>query len=172
MLRATLRTGAERFPVAATATPPVTSAPTSATAASPAQRRLGGQATRRVWAPARRGRVTARSSASTSGRPASSSGVGEEIHGERGALVVAGDFNATRHHPSFRRLLSDGMADAHEERGRGWAATWPRNRRPLPPLMRLDHVLVSPGVGVRSIREGLGQGSDHRPIIADLVLLP
>jgi endonuclease/exonuclease/phosphatase (EEP) superfamily protein YafD len=98
--------------------------------------------------------------------------LGEEIHGERGALVVAGDFNATRHHPSFRRLLSDGMADAHEERGRGWAATWPRNRWPLPPLMRLDHVLVSPGVGVRSIREGLGQGSDHRPIIADLVLLP
>jgi endonuclease/exonuclease/phosphatase (EEP) superfamily protein YafD len=96
----------------------------------------------------------------------------EEIHGERGALVVAGDFNATRHHPSFRRFLSDGMADAHEERGRGWAATWPQNRRPLPPLMRLDHVLVSPDVEVRSIREGLGQGSDHRPIIADLVLLP
>jgi endonuclease/exonuclease/phosphatase family metal-dependent hydrolase len=38
--------------------------------------------------------------------------------------------------------------------------------------MRLDHVLVSAGVEVRSIREGLGQGSDHRPIIADLVLLP
>ena len=98
--------------------------------------------------------------------------VGEEVGGAHGALVVAGDFNATRYHPSFRRLLSDGMRDAHERRGRGWAATWPRNRRPLPPLLRLDHVLVSQGVEVRSIREGLGQGSDHRPIIADLVLLP
>jgi endonuclease/exonuclease/phosphatase (EEP) superfamily protein YafD len=98
--------------------------------------------------------------------------VGTEIRGAHGALVVAGDFNATRYHPSFRRLLSDGMRDAHERRGRGWAATWPRDRRLLPPLMRLDHVLVSPGVEVRSIREGLGQGSDHRPIIADLVLLP
>jgi endonuclease/exonuclease/phosphatase family metal-dependent hydrolase len=38
--------------------------------------------------------------------------------------------------------------------------------------MRLDHVLVSPGVETRSIREGRGEGSDHRPIIADLALLP
>jgi endonuclease/exonuclease/phosphatase family metal-dependent hydrolase len=36
--------------------------------------------------------------------------------------------------------------------------------------MRLDHVLVSPDIGVRSVKEGLGQGSDHRPIIAQLVL--
>jgi endonuclease/exonuclease/phosphatase (EEP) superfamily protein YafD len=90
---------------------------------------------------------------------------------ERGSLVVAGDFNATRYHSTFRQLLSDRLADAHERRGRGWAMTWPCNRWPLPPLMRLDHVLVSPEIGVRSVREGIGQGSDHRPIIADLVLL-
>jgi hypothetical protein len=36
--------------------------------------------------------------------------------------------------------------------------------------MRLDHVLVSPDIGVRSVREGLGQGSDHRPIIAEFGL--
>jgi hypothetical protein len=63
------------------------------------------------------------------------------------------------------------LAGADERRGRGWATTWPRNRWPLPPLMRLDHVLVSPEIGVRSVREGIGQGSDHRPPIADLVLL-
>jgi endonuclease/exonuclease/phosphatase (EEP) superfamily protein YafD len=94
----------------------------------------------------------------------------EEIRHERGPLVVAGDFNATRYHPSFRRLLSERLGDAHERRGRGWATTWPRDRWPLPPLMRLDHVLVSPDIGVRSVREGLGQGSDHRPIIVELVL--
>ena len=97
--------------------------------------------------------------------------VGEAIEDERGPLVLAGDFNATRWHPSFRRILSNRLADAHEERGRGWAATWPRGRRLLPPLMRLDHVLVSRDIGVRSIREGLGQGSDHRPIIAELALI-
>jgi endonuclease/exonuclease/phosphatase family metal-dependent hydrolase len=96
--------------------------------------------------------------------------VEEEIRRERGPLVVAGDFNATRYHPSFRRLLSERLGDAHERRGRGWATTWPRDRWPLPPLMRLDHVLVSPDIGVRSVREGLGQGSDHRPIITELVL--
>jgi endonuclease/exonuclease/phosphatase (EEP) superfamily protein YafD len=96
--------------------------------------------------------------------------VEEEIRRERGPLVVAGDFNATRYHHSFRRLLSERLGDAHERRGRGWATTWPRNRWPLPPLLRLDHVLVSPDIGVRSIKEGLGQGSDHRPIIAELVL--
>lgn len=96
--------------------------------------------------------------------------VEEEIRQERGPLVVAGDFNATRFHPSFRRLLSERLEDAHEQRGRGWATTWPRDRWPLPPLMRLDHVLVSPDIGVRSVKEGLGQGSDHRPIIAELVL--
>jgi endonuclease/exonuclease/phosphatase (EEP) superfamily protein YafD len=96
--------------------------------------------------------------------------VEEEIRRERGPLVVAGDFNATRYHHSFRRLLSERLGDAHERRGRGWATTWPRNRWPLPPLLRLDHVLISPDIGVRSIKEGLGQGSDHRPIIAELVL--
>jgi endonuclease/exonuclease/phosphatase family metal-dependent hydrolase len=90
------------------------------------------------------------------------------VQGERGPLVVVGDFNATRFHRSLRRLLSDRLVDAHERRGRGWATTWPRDQWPLPPLMRLDHVLVSPDIGVRSIREGLGEGSDHRPIIADL----
>jgi endonuclease/exonuclease/phosphatase family metal-dependent hydrolase len=95
-----------------------------------------------------------------------------DVRATKGALVVAGDFNASRYHPSFRRLLSDGLRDAHERRGRGWAATWPRDRRLLPPLLRLDHVLVSPGVEVQAIREGVGQGSDHRPVIADLALLP
>jgi endonuclease/exonuclease/phosphatase (EEP) superfamily protein YafD len=96
--------------------------------------------------------------------------LGRALAGEPGPVVVAGDFNATRYHPSFRRLLSDRLGDAHERRGRGWAATWPRDRWPLPPLMRLDHVLISPDIGVRAVREGRGQGSDHRPIIADLVL--
>jgi len=94
--------------------------------------------------------------------------VEEATRAERGPLVIAGDFNATRYHPSFRRLLSGRLGDAHERYGRGWAATWPRDQWPLPPLMRLDHVLVSPDIGVRSVREGLGRGSDHRPIIADL----
>ena len=96
--------------------------------------------------------------------------VEEQLRGHHGTLLVAGDFNATRYHTSFRRLLSDRLGDAHERRGRGWATTWPRDLWPLPPLLRLDHILVSPDIGVRAITEGDGQGSDHRPVIADLVL--
>jgi endonuclease/exonuclease/phosphatase (EEP) superfamily protein YafD len=89
---------------------------------------------------------------------------------ERGPLVVAGDLNATRWHRGLARLLAAGLDDAHERRGRGWAATWPRDRRPLPPVLRLDHVLVSRQVGVRAVWEGAGHGSDHLPVLADLIL--
>jgi endonuclease/exonuclease/phosphatase (EEP) superfamily protein YafD len=86
-------------------------------------------------------------------------------------LIVAGDLNATRWHRGLGKLLADGLDDAHERRGRGWAATWPRDRWPLPPVLRLDHVLVSPEIGVQAVREGIGVGSDHRPIVADLAVV-
>jgi endonuclease/exonuclease/phosphatase (EEP) superfamily protein YafD len=89
---------------------------------------------------------------------------------ERDPVVVAGDLNATRWHRGLSRLLARGLDDAHERRGRGWVATWPRDRWPIPPLLRLDHVLVSPQVGVRAVWEGAGPGSDHRPVLADLVV--
>ena len=89
---------------------------------------------------------------------------------ERDPLVVAGDLNATRWHRDLSRLLAGGLDDAHERRGRGWRATWPRDRWPLPPLLRLDHVLVSRQVGVRAVWEGDGRGSDHLPVLADVFL--
>jgi hypothetical protein len=39
-------------------------------------------------------------------------------------------------------------------------------------LLLLDHGLISPGVEMQVIQEGVGQGSDHRPVISDLALLP
>jgi endonuclease/exonuclease/phosphatase (EEP) superfamily protein YafD len=94
----------------------------------------------------------------------------QAVRRERGPVVVAGDLNATRWHRGLSRLLAERLDDAHERRGRGWVATWPRDRWPLPPLLRLDHVLVSRQVGVRAVWEGAGHGSDHLPVLADLVL--
>ncbi|MCB9670254.1 MAG: endonuclease/exonuclease/phosphatase family protein [Alphaproteobacteria bacterium] len=88
---------------------------------------------------------------------------------ELDADVVAGDLNATRHHPSYRRLLATGMRDAHAEVGRASASTWPNGVFPVPP-MRLDHVLVGPGLGVVGVRELPAHGSDHAPVVADLVV--
>ena len=49
--------------------------------------------------------------------------------------------------------------------GRGWPA-----RLPLPPVLQLDHVLVSPDVQVRSARTIEVPGSDHRGISTQIVL--
>ncbi|MDQ6927077.1 MAG: endonuclease/exonuclease/phosphatase family protein [Actinomycetota bacterium] len=93
------------------------------------------------------------------------------VTSERGPLVVAGDFNASFGHRPFRALLDAGLRDAHTERGRGWATTWPRDLRVIPAFVRLDHVLVSHQFAVVGIAEGIGKGSDHRPVIADLAVI-
>lgn len=80
--------------------------------------------------------------------------------------IMAGDFNANTGHRAFRRLLDVGdLRDAHDVGGGGLAATWPSGQL-LPPLMRLDHVLVGEGIGVERF-EVLGDlGSDHRGVEA------
>ncbi|MCO4744083.1 MAG: endonuclease/exonuclease/phosphatase family protein [Proteobacteria bacterium] len=88
-----------------------------------------------------------------------------------GALVLAGDLNATRHHPSFQSLLKKAdLVDGHAAVGRAAARTWPYGGT-LPPLVRLDHVLVK-GVVAVDVSEGHPVGTDHTPIIADLWVPP
>jgi len=43
----------------------------------------------------------------------------------------------------------------------------PANRRPIPPLVRIDHVLTTRELVVTHIAAGHGPGSDHRPLVAD-----
>lgn len=42
--------------------------------------------------------------------------------------------------------------------------TWPRDQRWVIPYLRIDHVLLSPGLTVTSYRLGIGRGSDHHPL--------
>ncbi|MCC6383292.1 MAG: endonuclease/exonuclease/phosphatase family protein [Dehalococcoidia bacterium] len=95
----------------------------------------------------------------------------EALGGEQGRLVVAGDFNTTQHHVWYSRLLALGLRDAHVDRGRGNATSWPYQTRLLPEI-RIDQVLVGGRVTPLSIREGRGAGSDHRPMLFELALLP
>jgi len=90
---------------------------------------------------------------------------------ERRPVVVAGDFNATWGHRGFRRLLDAGLTDAAAARGRAYDLTWPHDRRLIPPLVRIDHVLTTERLAVLRIRTGTGRGSDHRPLVADVALL-
>jgi endonuclease/exonuclease/phosphatase (EEP) superfamily protein YafD len=87
-----------------------------------------------------------------------------------GPQIMLGDFNATRDHRPFRRLLATGLADAADTVGTPpWrGATWPDDRR-FPALLRLDHVLVTPGsFVVSSVRTVRIPGTDHRGLQADL----
>ena len=85
--------------------------------------------------------------------------------------VVAGDLNADRDHALFRALLAAGLRDAHDERGRGLARTWPASF----PVLQLDHVLVRDRAGVRlavlDVAEAEVPGSDHLAVVADLAVL-
>ena len=106
----------------------------------------------------------------------------EDLAEESAALelpaVVAGDFNADRDHGLFRALLgSDGLRDAHDERGRGLARTFPAGA----PFLHLDHVLVRDGQGldgrrsdveVLDVREFTIPGSDHKGVVTDLAVVP
>ena len=75
--------------------------------------------------------------------------------------VMAGDFNATTGHRAFRRLLAQGdLRDAHDVGGGGLLGTWPIGW-PVPPVMRLDHVLVGEGLGVERFELLGATGSDH-----------
>ncbi len=82
-------------------------------------------------------------------------------------LIALGDFNITPYSPHFRQLLVDGNLRSAAE-GFGWQPTWPTF---LPPAgIQIDHAFVSPKVAVQGFRRGASDGSDHRPIVIDLVL--
>lgn len=89
-----------------------------------------------------------------------SEGTGERV------LLAGGDFNASPYSNGYRRLMDAGVAEAHESVSRGFTTTWPNGVFPFPP-MRLDHLFVH-GANVESVREGVGEGSDHLPLVIEL----
>jgi endonuclease/exonuclease/phosphatase (EEP) superfamily protein YafD len=80
--------------------------------------------------------------------------------------VIVGDFNATQYSLVYKQLKKGGLRSAHDDRGRGFATTWPNGQWVLPPI-RIDQAFVSADVECLSIREGRGDGSDHKPIFVE-----
>ncbi len=82
-----------------------------------------------------------------------------------GRFVLMGDFNATPWSAGLRHLLRDaGMRRA----GRGILATWPSSFGALG--IPIDHVLLHGSLGSRGVVVGPDIGSDHRPLVVDLLL--
>ncbi len=94
-----------------------------------------------------------------------------------GPQIVLGDFNATRDHRGFRRMLAGStgegpLVDAGEVvgvAGGGWPGfTWPANTW-VPPFMRLDHVLLTPdSLGVKDLETVRIPDTDHLGLVATL----
>ncbi|GAA3392132.1 endonuclease/exonuclease/phosphatase family protein [Cryptosporangium minutisporangium] len=83
--------------------------------------------------------------------------------------VMAGDFNASLDHSPFRELVDTGYVSAAVQVGKGLVPTWPMNGNHAPPVT-IDHVLVDSRGGASSFDAYTVAGSDHRAIIADLVI--
>lgn len=90
------------------------------------------------------------------------------LEGSPGVRVVLGDFNSASWAPAVADFLK--QADLRDSRlGRGVRPSWPSV---LPPPLRIpiDHVFVSPQIGVERFATGPFVGSDHLPVLVDLRL--
>jgi endonuclease/exonuclease/phosphatase (EEP) superfamily protein YafD len=85
-------------------------------------------------------------------------------------VILAGDLNAPEQSLVVRTLLETGLRDAFSTAGKGYGYTWGHSLRPGISFLRIDHILVSPEIGVAKSFVGGGQASPHRPVIADLYL--
>ena len=81
-----------------------------------------------------------------------------------GEVVVVGDFNAT----PWSHVVSDLAAGTGTKLVHRFLPTWPAIG-PIPQFP-IDLMFVSQGVGRLAVARGDVQGSDHRPVIAELAL--
>lgn len=99
-----------------------------------------------------------------------------------GPFIAAGDFNATDMHVAYR-ILTEQLQDSWREAGWGFGQTFPGAASlgssrptlagiPVPMwLVRIDYVFHSDDFTAAAARVGPWDGtSDHRPVVAELVL--
>lgn len=93
------------------------------------------------------------------------SSAADAVRATPGAVIVAGDLNATPWSYGYRILRAAGLRTALRP-----LATWPAF---LPwPAIPIDHVLVAGPVGLAGGGRGPAVGSDHFPLVSDLAVLP
>ena len=92
--------------------------------------------------------------------------LGEAASAHHGRPVVAvGDFNAVREHAPMRQLLqATGLRDAAEAAGVGWQPTFP-SQPWHPPLIGLDHTLISTDLEASDAHTETVAGQEHRALL-------
>ncbi len=94
-----------------------------------------------------------------------------DLRSETGPLIVAGDLNAPSQSMVVRWLTDIGLIDTFASAGFGYGYTFGHTLLRGWSFLRIDHILVSRHfVPVKSTIGGAA-GSDHRPVIADVVLV-
>lgn len=89
--------------------------------------------------------------------------VGQSV-ADGGEVVLAGDLNAGSRNGPLVRLLDVGLRDAGSATAWSWQGrTWPRERL-LPQMIRIDHVLATPAIGVDTLETFAVDGTDHRGV--------
>ncbi len=87
-------------------------------------------------------------------------------HGS-GPLVVAGDFNAVAEQGPMQRLHRLGLRSATDLVGAGWLPTYPAGGL-LPPLLPIDHVLLSDQLTATAVTALTVPGTDHRGLLVQV----
>jgi len=99
-------------------------------------------------------------------------GLGKQLSQFTPPTLIMGDFNASPWSPAYKNMMrTSGYQDGRKgfgilvtQHGHGLISRW---------LWRpIDHCLHSEGVRMQQIRTGPDLGSDHLPVIAELVLPP
>jgi vancomycin resistance protein VanJ len=98
-----------------------------------------------------------------------------ELADAHAPTLILGDFNTVDQLYEYRIFRDAGYGDAFREAGWGFGSTFPDHNESfpiLPRLMRIDYIFHS--VDIRAIRAWVGPEtySDHRSVIADLVVTP
>jgi vancomycin resistance protein VanJ len=102
--------------------------------------------------------------------------IGNLVIQEQDPVIVAGDLNSPDASQACATLRNLGLHDAFAEGGKGYGYTYGhfllQNRLPWlhSSWMRIDHIMLNPQLHSLHCWTGTGKASDHRPVIADLIL--
>ena len=102
-------------------------------------------------------------------RMAQAQAVAKAVREVQGRVIVAGDLNAVEDSPVVRTLLDAGLRDAFSSAATGYGYTYGHALFGFS-FLRIDHILIGGGISVRGCEVGAADASEHRPVIAELLV--